>query len=108
MIQRFLILVVIIGQMVACELLFSQVPNDSSVTKLKDEILKFSLDATMKTANWGICVITADSQKTVVAYNDSLGLIPASTMKAINTAATISMLGKDFTFKTYLFYDGRY
>jgi len=106
MIRCFLILVVFLVQMVASNVTFSQVPNDSSIIKLKAGVDKFSKDATLKNAKWGICVITADSQKTVFSYNDSLGLIPASTMKAINTAATLSMLGKDYTFKTYLFYDG--
>jgi serine-type D-Ala-D-Ala carboxypeptidase/endopeptidase (penicillin-binding protein 4) len=106
MIRCFFILVVFLVQMVASLVAFPQVPNDSSIIKLKAEISKFSIDPTMKKAKWGICVVTADSQKTVIAYNDTIGLIPASTMKAINTAASLSMLGKDYTFKTYLFYDG--
>lgn len=85
---------------------FSQVYNDTSIKKLKAEVIKFSKDPSLKKAKFGICVITADSGKTVFAYHDTLELVPASTMKAINTAASLSMLGKDFTFKTYLFYDG--
>jgi D-alanyl-D-alanine carboxypeptidase/D-alanyl-D-alanine-endopeptidase (penicillin-binding protein 4) len=85
---------------------FSQIPQDTSIKKLIAEIKKFSLDPYLKKAKWGICVITADSGKTVIAFNDTTGLIPASTMKAINTAATLHMLGKDYTFMTYLLYDG--
>ena len=85
---------------------FSQVPQDSSILKLITEINKFSTDPSLKFAKWGICVITADSNKTVFALNDSLPLIPASTMKAINTAASMEMLGKDYAFNTYLLYDG--
>jgi len=86
--------------------LYAQVKQDTSVKNLISEIEKFKKEPALKNAKWGICVITADSGKTVVAYNDSSGLIPASTMKAINTAAAISILGKDFTFKTFLEYDG--
>jgi D-alanyl-D-alanine carboxypeptidase/D-alanyl-D-alanine-endopeptidase (penicillin-binding protein 4) len=86
--------------------LYAQVKPDTSVKKLISEIENFKKEPSLKNAKWGICVITADSDKTVVAYNDSLELIPASTMKAINTAAAISILGKDFTFKTFLEYDG--
>jgi D-alanyl-D-alanine carboxypeptidase/D-alanyl-D-alanine-endopeptidase (penicillin-binding protein 4) len=85
---------------------FSQVPQDTSIIKLIDGINKFSLDPSLKKAKWGICVITADSDKTVFALNDSAELTPASTMKAINTAATLHMIGKDYTFNTYLLYDG--
>ncbi|MGD0709925.1 MAG: D-alanyl-D-alanine carboxypeptidase/D-alanyl-D-alanine-endopeptidase [Bacteroidales bacterium] len=85
----------------------AQSPKDTSIILLKNEVTKFSKDASLKNAKWGICVITADSNKTVCALNDSLELTPASTMKAINTAAALSLLGKDYTFKTYLFYSGK-
>jgi len=85
----------------------AQSPKDSSIIKLKAEVMKFSKDPSLKNAKWGICVITADSNKTVFALNDSMELTPASTMKAINTAAALSLLGKDYTFKTYLFYSGK-
>ena len=85
---------------------FAQVPQDTSIKTLIAEINKFSKDPCMKNAKWGICVLTADSNKTVVAFNDTVGLIPASTMKAINTAASLHILGKDFKFKTCLFYEG--
>lgn len=86
--------------------LFSQISKDSTVIKLKSEITKLNKDPLMKNAKWGICVLTADSGEVVAEFNADLGLTPASTMKAINTAATLSMLGKDYTFKTYLLYDG--
>lgn len=85
---------------------YSQTYIDSSLIRLKKEVEKFSKDPALKKAKFGFCVITADSGKTVFSYNDTIGLVPASTMKAINTAASLSMLGRDFTFKTYLFYDG--
>jgi len=85
---------------------FSQVPKDSSIIKLIAEINTFSKDPFLKNAKWGICVITADSNKTVIAINDTAEMVPASTMKAINTAATLNMIGKDYTFMTYLLYDG--
>lgn len=90
----------------AATVVMSQKPQDSTIIKLSAEIEKFCKEKVMQNASWGICVITADSGKTVFSYNDTLPLIPASTMKAINTAASLSMLGKDFTFKTCLFYDG--
>lgn len=85
---------------------FSQKTTDSTVIKLNAEIVKLNKDPMMKKAQWGICVLTADSGTTVTEFHADSGLIPASTMKAITTAAALSMLGKDYTFKTYLFYDG--
>ena len=86
--------------------LYAQEKQDSSVIKLLMEIEKLKTEAVFKNANWGICVITADSGITLATYNDTTTLIPASTMKAINTAAALSILGKDYTFKTKLCYDG--
>jgi serine-type D-Ala-D-Ala carboxypeptidase/endopeptidase (penicillin-binding protein 4) len=85
---------------------FAQKSKDSSIIKLYAEIAKLNKDPSMKKARWGICVLTADSGNTVAEFHADTGCIPASTMKAINTAAALSMLGKDYTFKTYLIYDG--
>jgi serine-type D-Ala-D-Ala carboxypeptidase/endopeptidase (penicillin-binding protein 4) len=85
---------------------YAQEKIDSSIIKLNAEIVKVNKDPFMKKAKWGICVLTADSGNVVAEFHADSGLIPASTMKAINTAASLSMLGKDYTFKTYLFYDG--
>lgn len=85
---------------------FSQKKPDSTLIKLNAEIVKLNKDPFMKKAKWGICVLTADSGTTVTEFHADTGLIPASTMKAITTAAALSMLGKDYTFKTYLIYDG--
>ncbi|MFH0866791.1 MAG: D-alanyl-D-alanine carboxypeptidase/D-alanyl-D-alanine-endopeptidase [Bacteroidota bacterium] len=84
----------------------AQKKTDSAIIKLNAEIAKLNKDPLMKKARWGICVLTADSGTVVAEFHADSGCIPASTMKAINTAAALSMLGKDYIFKTYLFYDG--
>ncbi|NTW32327.1 MAG: D-alanyl-D-alanine carboxypeptidase/D-alanyl-D-alanine-endopeptidase [Bacteroidetes bacterium] len=104
--RTFLLSIILAINYFLNSIVFAQVKQDTSVKKLLIEIEKLKNNPLLKKAKWGICVITADSDKTVVAYNDSTGLIPASTMKAINTAAALSILGKDYTFKTTLSYDG--
>lgn len=79
---------------------------DSTVSELKEAINKLKTDPAMKSASWGICVMTADSGKIIAEYNADTFLIPASTIKAVNTAAALAILGKDFRFRTKLEYDG--
>lgn len=80
--------------------------EDSALFKLNDAILKLSKDIKMKDASWGLCVMTADSGKIITEFHADSLLIPASTMKAISTAAALEILGKDFRFTTKLQYDG--
>jgi len=46
------------------------------------------------------------TSKVILNYNGTKLLIPASNQKLLTTAAALSILGSDFTFKTYLEYDG--
>lgn len=53
----------------------------------------------------GMYVIDAKTGKTVFAKNEQTGLAPASTQKIITSATSFELLGKGFTFKTYLSYE---
>lgn len=44
--------------------------------------------------------------KQVYAHNENLLMIPASTLKIITTFAALDALGRDFTYKTNVYYDG--
>lgn len=81
-------------------------PKDSALYKLNAAIAKLNADTKMKNASWGMCIMTADSGRIITDFHADSLLIPASTMKAINTAAALEILGKDFRFTTKLQYDG--
>ncbi|MDW7695898.1 D-alanyl-D-alanine carboxypeptidase/D-alanyl-D-alanine-endopeptidase [Flammeovirgaceae bacterium SG7u.111] len=53
-----------------------------------------------------VFVMEASESKPLTDYYSQLGMATASTMKAITTAAGMRVLGKDFTFKTRVEYDG--
>ncbi len=76
-------------------------------SSLQRAIEKLTVDPDLKHAGLGICVIDVESGKVIAQYNKDQSLIPASSMKVVTTATTLSKLGEDFRFKTELQYDGQ-
>lgn len=60
----------------------------------------------LKPATIGIAIYNITNQKWVYRYNDEKVLVPASTMKTLTTAAALDVLGENYTYETYLQYDG--
>lgn len=73
---------------------------------LHNEINVMEKDACFRQASWSVCVMDISSGKLVVSHNAEKVLEPASVMKIITTGAALSLLGKDFTFKTKVEYSG--
>ena len=68
------------------------------------------LDAFLKAENLkhaaiSFYVVDLSSGKTI-AYNENMALTSASTMKIITTATALELLGRNFRYKTPLYYDG--
>jgi D-alanyl-D-alanine carboxypeptidase/D-alanyl-D-alanine-endopeptidase (penicillin-binding protein 4) len=68
-----------------------------------DSILK---QPELSNAYYGIYIRRLDNEKVLYNYNSNKLLIPASNMKLVTTAAALSLLGRDFRFKTRLGYLG--
>jgi len=63
-------------------------------------------DEQAKHAIASLCVLDANTGKTLYARNEQIGLATASTLKTITAATAFSILGKDFQFQTTLAYTG--
>jgi len=63
-------------------------------------------DEQAKHAIVSLCVLDANTGKTLYAKNEQVGLATASTLKTITAATAFSILGKDFQFQTTLAYTG--
>jgi serine-type D-Ala-D-Ala carboxypeptidase/endopeptidase (penicillin-binding protein 4) len=63
-------------------------------------------DEQAKHALVSLCVLDANTGKTLYAKNEQIGLATASTLKTITAATAFSILGKDFQFQTTLAYTG--
>ena len=53
-----------------------------------------------KQVQFGICIVKADTGKTVYRHNAKAAMVPASNMKIIVTAAALKYLGPNYEYKT--------
>lgn len=87
-----------------CFTLFcSQAKAQSTIQNAIYDIVR---DEDFRHASLSICVIDLEKDSLIGAYQAYSSLAPASTMKIFTTYAALSVLGKDFRFKTELEYDG--
>jgi D-alanyl-D-alanine carboxypeptidase/D-alanyl-D-alanine-endopeptidase (penicillin-binding protein 4) len=78
----------------------------SPVAKLEQAYSQFLTDTQTKYATVSICVLDANTGKTLFARNENLGVSTASTLKTITSATAFGVLGKDFRYQTTLGYNG--
>jgi D-alanyl-D-alanine carboxypeptidase/D-alanyl-D-alanine-endopeptidase (penicillin-binding protein 4) len=81
--------------------------QSAALTALNKEILTIDQAAGMQSANWGFCVMEVETGKLLASHRDAKSLITASTMKVVTTATALEILGPDFSFETYIEYDGK-
>ena len=70
------------------------------------KILSFISKNTSSRKKVGIMVRRADNGRTVFRYNSKKEFIPASNNKILSSVAALSLLGKDFRFKTEFYLGG--
>ena len=88
-------------------LLFAFVPATSSYADVNHKkILSFISKNTSSQRKIGIMVRSADTGRTVFRYNSKKEFIPASNNKILSSIAALSLLGKNFRFKTNFYLGG--
>ncbi len=80
--------------------------SQSRIQKLENAFNNLLADTQAKHAITSLCVLDANTGKTLFAKNQEIGLATASTLKTITAATAFSILGKDFQFQTTLAYSG--
>lgn len=75
-------------------------------TKIQIALNELEKDPEMQYASIGFCAIDINANKIYAELNCYRALTPASSMKVITTGTALAVLGKDYTFKTYLEYSG--
>ena len=88
-------------------LLFAFLPAASSYADVNHKkILSFISKNASSKRKIGIMVRSADTGRTVFRYNSKKEFIPASNNKILSSIAALSLLGKDFRFKTKFYLGG--
>jgi serine-type D-Ala-D-Ala carboxypeptidase/endopeptidase (penicillin-binding protein 4) len=72
-------------------------------SKLDSAFIEFRRDKSLLNANISFLVIDLDKDTIFQAYNDSVSLPAASTVKLFSTASAIEILGKDYQPKTKVY-----
>ncbi len=78
----------------------------TAMQKLERAYDSFLSDPQVKNASVSLCVLDANTGKSLFTRNAQLGLATASTLKVITAATAFSILGKDFQYQTTLAYSG--
>ncbi len=88
-------------------LLFPVVAFSQSIKeRLSTAIISLEKDAAFAHASISMYVIDSKTGAIVYEKNAQLGMAPASTQKIITSVTAFELLGKDFTYKTQMGYDG--
>lgn len=75
--------------------------------KLKGAMEKMQADSTLKHASVSLLVVDAMNGNTIFSIEENRALAPASTQKIFTSIAGYEILGKNFTYKTELLYEGQ-
>lgn len=87
-------------------LLFNIPTSGQTISKkLQTAFQKFESDPQLRNAISSLYVIDAKTGKVVFDKNSAIGLAPASTQKIITSASAYELLGRDFSYQTYIGYD---
>ncbi len=73
---------------------------------IRGKIFSLISDANFDNANWGIYISRLKDGDIIFSHNSDKVFMPASNMKLVTTSAALKYLGPDFTFKTYICYNG--
>ncbi len=61
----------------------------------------------LKNAQWSVSAQYTDNGETILDYNGTQSLAPASGLKLLTSAAALSILGGDYRFTTSVYYEGK-
>ena len=81
------------------------VRSQSLIERLKLTITTLENDSQLRHGILSLYVADSKTGKPVFEKNSQIGLAPASTQKIITSATSFELLGNNYQFKTYLYYD---
>ena len=74
--------------------------------RLSDAVVELQNSELMRNGTLAFCLKSTRDGRTILGHNQQQSLPSASTLKLVSTATVLSVLGGDYTYKTYLEYDG--
>src|ERR1700741_3339804 len=90
----------------ACATVMGTVRPGSSRAELRHTIDSLTSQAEFRNAHWGVLIVNPRTGDTLYSKNAGKLFMPASNMKIITSAAALTLLGPDYTYKTTFLADG--
>src|SRR2546423_13501545 len=106
---RFLpmiVLTVVTFAVSACVSVMRTVHPTTSRAELRSTIDSPTSEGEFRNAHWGVLIVNPRTGDTLYSKNAGKLFMPASNMKIITSAAALTLLGPDYTYKTTFLADG--
>jgi D-alanyl-D-alanine carboxypeptidase/D-alanyl-D-alanine-endopeptidase (penicillin-binding protein 4) len=103
---RALIGIVASMTLTACVTVTKTVHPASSRAELRHTIDSLTSQPAFRNANWGVLIVNPRTADTLYSKNAGKLFMPASNMKIITSAAALTLLGPDYTYRTTFATDG--
>ena len=100
------VIVVALFALSACVTVRGVVRPGSSRAELRHTIDTLTSQVQFRNANWGVLIVNPRTGDTIYSKNAGKLFMPASNMKIITSAAALTLLGPDYTYKTTFLADG--
>ena len=100
------VIVVALFALSACVTVRGVVRPGSSRVELRHTIDSLTSQVQFRNANWGVLIVNPRTGDTIYSKNAGKLFMPASNMKIITSAAALTLLGPDYTYKTTFLADG--
>ena len=100
------VIVVAVFALSACVTVRGVVRPGSSRAELRHTIDSLTSQVQFRNANWGVLIVNPRTGDTIYSKNAGKLFMPASNMKIITSAAALTLLGPDYTYKTTFLADG--
>jgi len=104
--SRALAIAIVTLALSACVTVMSAVHPASSRAELRHFIDSLTNQTEFRNANWGVLIVNPRTGDTLYSKNAGKLFMPASNMKIITSAAALTLLGPDYTYKTTFLADG--
>ncbi|HEX9084441.1 MAG TPA: D-alanyl-D-alanine carboxypeptidase, partial [Gemmatimonadaceae bacterium] len=99
-VARALVTTVAPFALTACVTLMGRVHPASQRAELGHVIDSLTSQAVFRNASWGVLIVNPRTGDTLYSKNAGKLFMPASNMKIITSAAALTLLGPDYTYKT--------
>lgn len=93
--------------LILCFSIKAQSVDQAALDRLSDQLLELQNSELMQNGTISFSLQSTTTNTPLLSFNQEQSLPSASTLKLVSTATILSLMGGDYTYTTFLEYDGR-